>query len=396
MKYNVNLSNAPDKKIKRPGGAVWFLMLMKRLFFKPGFVVLLLLIPALGFAMSVASKEESGITTVMLYAEGEEGSVSDEIVKSLASSDSIVRFIVAKDEDEAIDKVLYGKAEAAWIIPADVDVLIAEYASDLSKDVTLASVVQASETPILRLVREKLNGAIFPYVSHELYKTFALDAEKVGLDEPDAAEFDSYYAKAAFRESIVKYVYVGSASAPDGGTSYLLSPVRGLSALAALLCTFAAALYGMQDEKNGFFSRIPLRMRLPVHFASTLAAGIVSSAMVTLSLALSGNFTSVLPELGAAVSLAITSSALAAALCRVFSSPFALGAAIPPTVIVAAVVCPIFLGLKFPARIEMLFPVTYTVRAVRQPRYILFALVYAAAALAVGFVLDLVRRRRAL
>ena len=61
--------NGTEKTSFRYGS--WFLKLAKRLFFRRGFLALLLLIPALGALMFFAAKEDSGITTVLLVVEDE-------------------------------------------------------------------------------------------------------------------------------------------------------------------------------------------------------------------------------------------------------------------------------------------------------------------------------------
>ena len=83
----------------------WLLLTAKRLFCRPSFIALLLLIPVLSGLFAMASREESGIETVVLVAEGGEGELSREIVRSLLEDDSIIRFVEAKDADEAVEAV---------------------------------------------------------------------------------------------------------------------------------------------------------------------------------------------------------------------------------------------------------------------------------------------------
>ena len=381
-----------NNKKRRARLAVWFFMLAKRLFLKPGFVCLLLLIPLLGGFVTLFAEEESGITTVALAAEGGEDEISHEIVKSLSDGKSVVNFKVCDTAEEALELVKYSKAESAWIISAGLDEKIEQYAANIASHPTLAKIYQNEDTPILHIAREKLNGALFKYISRAVYHTFAKDAETLGVTV-DAEEFNRYFDEAAFKDGIVDFEYLGASVAPDTETNYLVSPVRGMAALAALLCTLAASLYSMQEERDGFFSRIPVSKRLPIFFASNLAAAIASSLMVVLSLIVSGAATSFVGELRSAIALAVASASLATMLCRVFKSPFALGAATVPYVIAAAVLCPIFIGLNFPGRLDLLFPVTYAIRAVRAARYLGDAMIFSAICIAVAYVADRIKRR---
>jgi hypothetical protein len=376
---------------KRP--LVWFFILAKRLIFRRSFAALLLLIPALGALMSIAAREESGITTVLLVAEGGDHEISHSIVKDILDEKSIINFKEYDSADYAIETVSLGKADAAWVFPEGLSDVFAEYAKDISKDVTLAHVYQSEENPVQRLVREKLNGSLFPYLSKAMYEPFMASAEGVGVDV-DPEEFTRYCEEAAFKESIVEYDYLGAVAPTTTDTNYLTSPVRGIAALAAFLCTVASSLYSMQDETGGFYSRIPLGERLPLFFASNFAAALISSLMMLASFALCGIFTSVLPELAAAAAFAVSSASFATLLCRVFSTPFALGAAIPPMTIASAVLSPVFISVRFSVRADLLFPVTYALRALRAPRYVLFALIYSVVTLALAAALDLVRRKR--
>jgi len=372
----------------------WFGKLAKRLLFRRGFIALLLLIPALGALMSVAAKEDSGITTVLVVVEDENDKTACGIADALLEDDSVIFFKKVDDADEAIETVALGKADAAWVIPKGLDETLTLYAGDISKDVTLAKVYQFEETPIQRLVREKLNGVIFPFLSQKMYKAFGDKIEGAGIPI-DSAEYERYYEEAAFKTSIVEYTYLGSAASADNETAYLTSPVRGIASLAAFLCTLAATLYSMQDEKSGFFLRIPLGKRLPLIFASNLSAALISSVMLTAALIFCGSYTSPLPETAAALAFALASAALCTLLCRVFSSPFALGAAIPPIILASAVICPIFISIRLSAQPDLLFPVTYALRAYRIPRYLSYAVIYSALCLAAAAALDRIRRKRA-
>ncbi len=340
----------------------------------------------------MASREESGIETVVLVAEGGEGELSREIVKSLLEDDSIIRFVEAKDAIEAIEAVEYGRADAAWVFPAGLDGTIKEYAADISRGATVATVYQTGENPLQIIVREKLNGAVFPYLAKELYRNFRPSVSSAGL-YPDEDEFMKYYEESAFKESIVNRVYSSYVPAKDDG--YLTSPVRGLAALAAMLAALGTTLYSMKDERGGFSSRLPLGERFSYLFLSNTVASVAAAASYSVAVAIGGISGGLAEELSSAAALCMTCAAFSTALGRIFSTPFSLGAAIPPVMIASAVVCPIFVGLKIPARPDLLIPATYAIRASSSPVWLLYAVAYSAVCFAVAAAADLLRRRRA-
>ena len=374
--------------------AVWFFMLAKRLFKKPVFIITLILIPLLGGMMSLAAKEESGIKTVILVAEGGADEISHRVVDALLSEDSVVNFKEYPDAEDAIEQVEYGKADAAWIIPAGLGEEFRKYAVDLSYDFTAANMYQREDDSIIRIIREKLNGALFRELSKEIYETFREDVSEVGL-YPDEEEFMRYYKDFALKESIVKLEYLGAAEEQaTTETDYLTSPVRGIAALASLICVLAASLYSLQDEKNGFYSRIPASKRLAVFFASNLAASIASSAAMVFALIFSGTFTSASYEIPAAAIFALATASFCTLMCRVFGSPFALGAAIPPLLLACAAICPVFVSILIPFRPDLLFPVTYALRGVLSHAYVGYGAIYSVAAIILAYAVDALRRRR--
>ncbi|MBR0302903.1 MAG: hypothetical protein IJQ80_03550 [Clostridia bacterium] len=373
--------------------AVWFFMLAKRLLLRKSFVALLLAIPLLGGSMALVAGEESGIVTVLLVAEGGEGT-PQEIVRSLLDEEkTAIKFIRYESEERAIDEVKYGRADALWIFPDDIDERIDRYLSGDSSS-KLAEAYIRSDTALQKLIGERLSEALFPFVSMRLSSRYAeeLSAER-GYDF-DEERLREYYRESEFKGDIVALEYLSSVTSVPAGRSYLTSPVRGMAYLASFLCTLAATLYSMEDERRGFLSRLPGDRRFLVIFASNLAASLISSAVALASCALCGASVSAASEITSALLFALSSCALCTLLGRVFSTTYALGAAAPPLILVMSVVCPVFISFNVPAHLDLLFPLTFAVRAIRLPKYIGFSLIYTAVVTALSYGADRLRRRK--
>ena len=368
-------------------------MLTKRLLFRKSFVALLVVIPLLGGAMALGAKEDSGIVTVILVANGAKDEPSRKIVSSLLDEENTsIRFIEYESEEGAKDEVRYGRADALWIFHEGIDDLIDAYLSG-DYSAKLATSYIRSDSALQRLIIERMNDALFPYVSAHLSSRFtkdALDAE--GYEFSDDA-MREYYEASEFKGDIVKFTYLSTSSQLSGNQDHLTSPVRGMAYLAAFLCTLASTLFCMEDEKRGFFSRLPGDGRFFVFFASNFASSIISSGVALISIALCGAFTTLGRELTASLVFALSSCALCTLFGRAFPTTFALGAATPPLILVMAVVCPVFISIKLPVAPDLLFPLTYAVRAIRTPRYILFALIYVFVLTALSYAADVARRR---
>ena len=385
MKNNVRADG-----VKRRRGML-FLMLAKRLMFKKSFIALLLLIPLLAGLMSAASKEDSGIMTVILVGEGDEGSLSHEAVDHIAGVDSVVNYKVYDDAEAAKEEVRFGKADAVWVFPEDFEERLAEYSKSVLNNTVVAYCYQTSENTMVRLIRERLNSAVYSFLSDRVFDRFT-EKEVIGRYGFDDFELlKRYRDESAMKIDIVDLEYLGAAPVKTDDAGFLASPIRGLCALASILCTLAASLYTLKDERDGFFSRIPLERRLSTCFAANITASLISSAVMVISLLIAGTATSIGREIIAALVFAVASASFCTLLCRIFTSPFALGASIPPLTAVMAVVCPIFLSAKLPFKADWLFPVTYAVKGIRIDHYLLMALVYSAICLAAAFILDRIR-----
>ena len=99
---------------------LWQFMLNKRLLHKKEFLILLCLIPLLVVGMSLLSKEDSGVVTVLLCMEDEKDTLAVEIVEGMLKEDSIIRYKLVNKE-EAYQAVQAGTADCAWIFREDFE-----------------------------------------------------------------------------------------------------------------------------------------------------------------------------------------------------------------------------------------------------------------------------------
>ena len=82
-------------------------LLCKRLFKKPGFLLLLCLIPTLVWGYAQAARQDSGIVTVALSWEDAAGL---SIIEDLEADTRLIRFVRCHSPEEARQKVVTGRA----------------------------------------------------------------------------------------------------------------------------------------------------------------------------------------------------------------------------------------------------------------------------------------------
>lgn len=366
-------------------------MLAKRLFKKKSFIVILCLLPAFAALISFASKQDNGMLTVMLAADDAEDKTASEIIDYLVDSDSIILYRISASPDEAIEKVKYGKADAAWVICEDIDDKITEFGKDKSKVPSLVSIYIRDDSVLLKLSREKLYDALYPHISYAVYENYVYD--KLGdAEKPDRETLKKIYHDSWKDNNIVEYKYLDSDGEGIKEVNYLTSPLRGMLAIITVLCTLASSLYCLGDEKKGFFSRIPESRRYYIFFMSNLSASFIASAVMAVSVFFAGTAVSVGREILISVLFSVCSASFCTMLCRIFRTPFSLGAMIPPTALAMAVLSPIFIDFEMPFNFGLLFPSTYLLNSVHNNRYLLYMLVYSAAVFILGIVSDIISR----
>ena len=171
----------------------WWI-LNKRLFKKPSFVMILLLIPLLVVAMQIVSaREDSGLLTVALAAQDGEDERAREIIARLTDSGQLVRFVTCDSPAHAGTLVEEGRADAAWIFADDLAENMDKFTQHIHPRNAFVVMIQREETALMRLSHEKLNAALYPYLSRDLYQNYTY-RHIVPPDTLTPAQLEAYYA----------------------------------------------------------------------------------------------------------------------------------------------------------------------------------------------------------
>ena len=84
---------------------IWFFMLSKRLYKKPSFLLILLLIPVTVFAYGRVAQEDSDILTIVIAAEDPQDSVAKEVMSNLQGSSALIRYVFSDSVEDATKQV---------------------------------------------------------------------------------------------------------------------------------------------------------------------------------------------------------------------------------------------------------------------------------------------------
>lgn len=157
---------------------IWLRLLMKRLWHQPAYIVLLVLIPLLGWAAGSLEQSERGADVAVCV---EEGAWSRQITAGLQelAADSILRFVPCQDAEETERSVMRGEADCGFVIMADIGDRV--MAGDWSKCVT---VYETSASSITGMAKERISSVIFQLYSEHCYETYMRETA-AGLQEAD-------------------------------------------------------------------------------------------------------------------------------------------------------------------------------------------------------------------
>ncbi len=351
-------------------------MLNKRLLKRYSFLVLLVFLPLLALAFHFVGKQDSGVLSVAVY--GEDAS-SKEMIEALLEEDSVVRFSLAPSEEKAMEELRMGKLDSLWIFPKDMPARMADAADGGGK---LVKVVEAEDSVLLRLSREKLYAVLFPALSEAIYKQF--------MQEEFAAEAKSYYERVQITGSLVEFAFLEGedyAAAQEKNPSYLLSPLRGLMAVWLLLCGFAANLYFIQDKEGGLFAGFSYTSRKYLPFLYQFAILLQLTALFALALVLAGLWTEGSREIPALL-LFVAASIGFCNLCRLlFRKISVLACVIPICLILFVALSPIFADVGIRS-LQYGNPVYYYLNLVHSRHLLYPYLLYIGVLYAAGFVLE--------
>lgn len=358
------------KKLRKP--LLWLWMLSKRLFQKPVFLILLVLIPVLVLGYSTTAREDSGVMTVLLYCE-EPDELTDNLFEDLLSSSQLLQVRVAESAEEACTLVQTGKVDAAWIFPAELQEHITRFAEDPNGAGGFIRVVEQQDNIGLTMTREKLTGAVYAETAKLVYLNYLHSLAPL-LEELTDEEMLEYYEQANMSSRL--FDFQSDEDREETVGNYLLTPLRGLLATVVVIVALAASMYYIRDRKNGTFAWVPASKQILPELASHFTAVFFVTLTALCALLLCGLAGPIMTELATLLVYSFCVCGFVMVLRRLCVSVRVLGIAMPLLVVVMFVVCPVFVDLAVFRHVQLALPPTYYVNAIANPAYLLYGLGY--------------------
>lgn len=354
---------------KRTNPLVWLWLLMNRMYKRPVFLVILILIPLLTFCYSTIAKDDSGMICVALYAQDEP--LAQQVLTALQQDSQLMQYTRCATPEAAEDLVRTGKADAAWIFAPQLQQCIDTFTAVPEKSNAFVRVVQREETVALMLAREKLSGVLYTHLARSFYLDYMRENFPAMGDLSDDALL-SYYDGVALGDSLFDYDSAQNAQQ----VHYLLSPVRGLLAVMMVLGSLAAAMYHIRDIRHGTFCWLSPEKRALPELAGQWVCAVNLGAVSLIALALAGLAGKLLPELAVLLLYSLCVAVFGMLLRRILGSIRVIGVMIPLLIVAMLLVCPVFFDLGALRMVQFLLPPTYYINGVYNTRYILYMAVY--------------------
>ncbi len=354
---------------------MWFLLLSKRLYKKPTFLVILILIPVLVIGYRLAAKEDSGMQTVVLAQENLEDPVSSEIIEELIGGSQLIHFIQSQTPEQAEQLVKTGKADCAWIFPADTRNAIEDYLKSPSRNEGFVQVVVREQTVPIMLCLEKLSGVMFKHCARYEYLQYMQENEP-GMDALSEADILEHYDGANISNQLFSFSYLDSDMQTGEQTNYLLSPIRGLLGVLITLSGLATAMYFLQDQKFGLFSWVPERKHFLVELGYQVVSLLNVSVAAVATMAIAGLNQRADREILVMLLFIFCCASFCQLIRSVFGSIRLIGIFLPLLAVLMIAICPVILDLAEFRYFQFLFPPTYFVNGLYNKKYIFYMLAF--------------------
>ncbi len=185
---------------------IWLCLLMKRLLRQPAFICLLVLIPVMGYAVSILEQEGSSGAVVAVCVESSEW--SGQITKTLEGlsvqnrQGGILQYEFYENDMAIEQAVLRSKADCGFVIPGDITERVKE--GDWRRSIL---VYETESSSITGMAKERIAGVIFKLYSEQRYKNY-MEETIQSEDSIQAYETDEVVAFA--REAYETHLADGS------------------------------------------------------------------------------------------------------------------------------------------------------------------------------------------
>lgn len=349
----------------------WYYILIKRLLKKPGFLIILLLIPLFSVFLNLAAEEEKSIVKVAV-ASYDKSDYAQEIIDKVSENNKLVSYHFCQEPNQAIEMVKKQEVDTAWIIKEDAEKLINDFA--LGKNTAISEIYVVEDNTFIQSSREILFEVLFERIAYRMYTNSVNAAVGEGIAEEDVLQ-EKYYIFDE-EDAIVEMKFLNSANNILENADYLTAPLRGLLAILMMFCGMASMMFFNNDDRKKVFSGISYNKRAFVMFGNNLAATSVAGVIVTISLIASGIYTNFVYESVMMILMVLAVTGFCSLIGSAFSSNTLLSAMLPSLLIISLAFSPVFINLHSFELVQGILPPYYYLYGINNLSYAFPYMVY--------------------
>ena len=361
----------------------WYIALTKRLFSRISFVLVLCIIPLCALTVRMSSQEDHGILTVALCCESVDDRAYFQIKEEFLKQDSVLHFYEVSSVNDAEKDVNFGVADCAWVFKANFSDNLEKYISH-TKNEPLCMVLLKEDTVFTAIAREKLYGRLMGLLA----KNYSFDFVDGRVD----ADVDKLFAlydieREKYTSDFVDFQYVNSTEKLAENNDYLASPLRGIICIAVMVCVLASVMCSINDDTEGRYTYFSFEKRYILHFASCLAGGVPSGMVAVVSMSIAGINVALARELIIMIMFIIALCGFSCTVAFIFDNIHTFTWSIPISVVLTAVLCPIFLNVRKGNVLSTILPVKHCLNAVYSNDGLFSLLLYTVFSVLISFVI---------
>ncbi len=370
-----------------------YILLLKRLLKKKSYIFMLLIVPLMVMMLNAMSSADAGLMTIGVYIPGTDES-SDFLRQDLKENPGSLQFVFYDTEDEVVSAVESQQVVEGWIVPEDLDAVVANMASDNNSKEKIQIIIREQGLTHL-LGKEVISSRVFPRIARDMAVRYV--SQFVYNDKPSKDEINHIlqtYDNYGINGNLFEMGYVDEdATYTKEEVSYLMMPLRGILALWLLLCAIAASMYYLEDEKSGLFIWWKVKAPIIRDFLYYVVIIAIPSVMVLVGLAYGGVFTDIKRELLALILYDLAIIFLANILRLLIQSIKGLGIITPILIMASAIFAPVFIDFKDGRTIQKFCPTFHYLYCIHDEYYVQSLLLYSIILLIIWYLINTIAQR---
>lgn len=340
---------------------VWLKLIAKRLLKNPMFVTTLILIPAIVLGIRFFVGNTDTLLRVAVYTTPSSHDTTGQmLVKYLLDhSGSAVTFYQTDSETELQKDVAEGYAACGYIVPELLDEKITGFQTD--RKPIVKAIHQKNELRT-KIIDELVYSGIYKFLSFDILNGFINKRVDSDVSQELTDMYNAYLGTQAFFE----YEMADGSKNKilnQSDASYLLLPIRGMTAVLLLLAGMTGTLFWYGDREKNVFAWLCEKERRSIQLLYLLAPVLLAGAAGLSAIFLTGISSSIFNEL---LCMSLYLFALVA-FCHLLNILLPrltwMLAAIPLFTAGSLIVCPVFIDLSATIPIfryiQKLTPVSY-------------------------------------